>query len=527
MLCLTGNGLYAQLRLQGFITDSATAERLPFVNIGISQKNLGTVAAEDGTFTIDIPEQYLADTLSFSMIGYHELQLPIRQLAGRKNIALRPMQVGLHAVVVSGKKLVERKYGLKNNPLMHFWDASINQNDIFEIAQLIKTGKGISKITSVNLLIGQHRNDSGTFRINFYEYDGHYPANRILTKSIVQTHAIKQGWLRFDISEHSVYVKENVVVAIEFIPTGKTNTPVVYEIKPGGFGKSYVRTSSLGTWQMPPHQYRMYVTALTTEADPSENETPEKDIAPAFRLFSNIVNDSFSIFARLPEGYKKQLGAAPVIYLLDANLYFEYLADSINKIKGEQPVLVGVGYSNFAEMDRLRDRDYTYPPALLADSFKLSGGGDKFYRFFKEELIPVIEEKYNLGKRERTIMGHSLGGYFALYALYKDLGSSPGVFQNYVAASPSIDYHNSYLPKQFKEIKTGQALSPATVHITWGGIEDYSGSKDKNSDLIRDFLGPLSHLNTAVRINKIFLPFAGHMETAIPGFYLGLNGYVE
>ena len=122
-------------------------------------------------------------------------------------------------------------------------------------------------------------------------------------------------------------------------------------------------------------------------------------------------------------------------------------------------------------MDSLRQRDYTFPEALAADSFPLSGGAEKFLSFIVKELIPYIDKTYRTDTSSRTIMGHSLGGYFSLFTLLTELKENSTYFGTYVAASPSLDYHNQYLLKQFQNGLDGSAKI-RTLFLTLGAKED-------------------------------------------------------
>ncbi len=193
VICFTS---IAQTTLSGVVVDSDSQTALPFVNIGIKQKNIGTNSLTDGTFSINIPTLNENDTLTFSMVGYLELNLPIKNIVAtsQKTFQLKIKTTALKSVVVTANKLVEQKFGIKKNGgVIHITDGSTNQNDIFEIAQLIKLDTTLSKITSVNLLISQPRNDSGTFRINFYDYDRCRPSERIIEKSIVRQKKYKKA----------------------------------------------------------------------------------------------------------------------------------------------------------------------------------------------------------------------------------------------------------------------------------------------------------------------------------------------
>jgi predicted alpha/beta superfamily hydrolase len=522
----------AQITLTGVVIDSANQTVLPFVNIGIKQKNIGTSTLADGTFSIKIPTQNENDTLTFSMVGYSELNLAIKDIVttNQKTFQLKIKTIDLKSVVVTARKLVEQKFGIKNNgAIVHFTDGSTNQNDIFEIAQLIKLDTIITKITSVNLHINETRNDSGTFRINFYCFNGNRPTERIIEKSIVETKQIQKGWLKFDLTKYKVYLKGSFVVAIEFIPTEKKNNPIYYEVKLGGSSKSFVRTSSQGEWSVPPHHYRLFVTALVSDKKNKlhQDDLEEKESIPTTTLFSESVKDSFAIFVNLPRDYQKKRNQDfPVIFLLDANVYFDIVADAM-KENNSNAILVGIGYKDFIMIDSLRNRDYTFPKALPQDSFPISGGADKFLSFIKGELLLYIDKTYRTDTGNRTLMGHSLGGFFTLYALEQVMLDKTNSFNNYVAASPSLHYCNNYLIKQFQNISDNDNLKQLNIYLTYGARED-SEDEGKGTEGIDNFNSfetlLASNKFRNIKVKSEVYPTFGHMETAVPTFTKSLQG---
>ncbi|HTI92847.1 MAG TPA: alpha/beta hydrolase-fold protein, partial [Puia sp.] len=431
----------AQTTISGKVIDAGNKEMLPYVNIGIKHKNIGTVSAKNGSYSILIPTQNQDDTLTFSMVGYNEFNLPLRNIISTdpQTIKLEARHLALEPARVT-VKLVEKKIGLvKNHALIHFVDGSTNKNDIFEIAQLVKLDTILTKITSVNLTITEAREDSGLFRINFYGFDGLRPTGRVVETSLIQTHAIVPGLLLFDLKKYNIYLKGNIVIGIEFLPTGKANSGRInYEVKLGGPAKSFVRTSSQGDWRVPPHHYRLFITALT-RADaktPPTEEDEDKETHPSVRLFSLNVQDSFSVFVRLPKDYARHKHQKyPVVFLLDANAYFDNVSNVMSEISknysAPEPILIGIGYKDFIQDDSLRNRDFTYPKALVSDSFSVSGGADKFLGFIEKELIPFVDRTYRTDTTSRTIMGHSLGGYFTLYALERELVERNNRFRHF------------------------------------------------------------------------------------------------
>ncbi|MCI1265413.1 MAG: alpha/beta hydrolase-fold protein [Saprospiraceae bacterium] len=521
----------AQTILTGVVVDSDHQSVLAFVNIGIKKKNIGTSSLDDGTFSIMIPKQNENDTLTLSMVGYSELNIPIQSIltTHQKTFQLMEKSSSLNTVVVTASKLVERKFGIKKTgTITHFTDGSTHQNDIFEIAQLIKLDTILSKITSVNLHINQSRKDSGTFRINFYKYAGNRPSERIIETSIIQTKQIQEGWLKFDLTPYKVYLKGSFVVAIEFIPNKRTNHPIYYEMKLGGSAKSFVRTSSQGEWSVPPHHYRLFVTALVSDKKNKfrEDELEDKESIPVTTLFSKNVNDSFSIFVSLPKDYtKKKNQNFPVIYLLDANVYFDIIADAMNEIHSKA-ILVGIGYKDFVMMDSLRNRDYTFPKASPQDSFPISGGAFNFLFFVKNEIIRYIDKAYRTETNNRTLMGHSLGAYFTLFVLMQEILNTDHTFKNYVAASPSLHYGNKFLMDQFKQSVSYDNSIQQNLWLTCGAKEDIEDSTGTEGiDNFNSFVHILeSSKYKGINLKVEVYPAFGHMETAVPTFVKSLKG---
>jgi len=509
--------------ITGDIKDAKSNKALAYVNIGIKKKNIGTASQVNGIFSLNIPKEYSGDTLTFSLVGYQELNIPVSKITFENilHIQLNEKSIELAEVRISAEKLVEKKYGIKKrSPLVHFTDGMFPKNDIFEIGQLIKFGNTPSQITSANLYISEAREDSASFRINFYKYDGERPSVRIIEKSILQRHAIKEGWLRFDIEKYGIFLKGNFIVSIEFIPdTGTDIKPLVYEIKLGGSSKSFYRKNSLGQWNTPPHHYCLYITALVDKN--ARDEPEEEEAVPTFKIRSETVKDTFDIFVRLPKNYdRNSIQKHPVIYHLDGNAYFDHIGAAVRKLSINksftEPIIVGIGYRNAYVMDSLRNRDYTFPEASALDSFPVSGGGEKFYKFIKNELIPKIENTYKADPVSRTIMGHSLGGYFALFVLLKDLKNDP-VFTNYAAASPSLSYQDQYIINEFKSLPLPENKN-SKLFLSMGEME-----LSENSDSSFTYFNTILKKINLVEFQSKVYPNLEHMGTAVPSFEDGLK----
>jgi len=253
------------------------------------------------------------------------------------------------------------------------------------------------------------------------------------------------------------------------------------------------------------------------------------EITGVSNFYSKTINDTFSIFVSVPAGYDESVkNKYPVVYLLDANLYFDIIATTIKKYTEvgllSPVILVGIGYKNLETMDSLRARDYTYPIAIPAYEMGISGEADKFFSFIKNELIPNIDTGYSIDTTNRILMGHSLGGYFTLYALQQSLAGKYSIFSSYIAASPSTHYNHNYLLTQFG--KVGEETQDKTkLYVTFGGLED---NEEEEEDLTmlktNQILSALStSLKSRINYKGDIYSNLGHMDTQFPTFVKGLQ----
>lgn len=319
-------------------------------------------------------------------------------------------------------------------------------------------------------------------------------------------------------TEQDIYLKGDFFVAIEFLPSPQKTNPISYEVKLGGSSKSYVRTSSQGLWKRPPHHYKMHVTAWVEDKKRSKHSEIDDDLEtePTKSLFSKTVDDNFSVFVKLPEKYNtKKRKQYSVVYLLDGNAYFDAVTDEIRK-RNKEIILVGVGYENVYLMDSLRNRDYTFP---VEDSMAISGGAKKFLGFLEKELIPFIDKTYRTDRSGRTLMGHSLGGYFTIFAMQEALFNQNGSFNTYVSASPSLYYGNQFLIKNLQRVAPNKK-NEQKLFLTIG--DDELKEDNTISQYFNSFIKIVKDKNAAVLSTEVF-PDHGHMDTAIPTFLKALK----
>jgi predicted alpha/beta superfamily hydrolase len=98
-----------------------------------------------------------------------------------------------------------------------------------------------------------------------------------------------------------------------------------------------------------------------------------------------------------------------------------------------------------------------------------TGGADKFLAFLKQELMPFIEKNYRASKEDKTYIGYSYGGLFAVYTLFH----SPETFSRYIIGSPGIVWANetNLFTRYEKEYAATHKALPAKVFMSIGSLE--------------------------------------------------------
>jgi len=160
-------------------------------------------------------------------------------------------------------------------------------------------------------------------------------------------------------------------------------------------------------------------------------------IGKAIKIRSEVLNEERTLLINLPDDYDVSQRRYPVLFLLDGDAHFHHVTGIVHffTTRNMIPPLIVIALPN---IDRTRD----FSPTTI-DQRPTSGGADKFLEFFQEELIPYVDSHYRTHPY-RIIVGHSLGGVFAIYALL----THQDVFNAYIAISPSLGYDNDLILKK-------------------------------------------------------------------------------
>lgn len=158
----------------------------------------------------------------------------------------------------------------------------------------------------------------------------------------------------------------------------------------------------------------------------------------------------------------------PIVYVLDGFWYREMAAELGKELSSEGSIptclFVSIDYKK-GDGVYARSKDLIYP----GEGVEQEAEAPLFYQFLKEELIPQVESQFPSDTSRRTILGHSLGGLFVLYALL-DNAEEP-LFSKIVAASCSIGMGlNNYLFQKEAELAQNGGSLDAELYIGCGNL---------------------------------------------------------
>lgn len=184
-----------------------------------------------------------------------------------------------------------------------------------------------------------------------------------------------------------------------------------------------------------------------------------------FSLKSDVLGEERVILVRTPVGYETNNVKYPVLYMTDGDVHMGHTASTIEFLTGNGRIsdLIVVGVTN---TDRTRDLTPVKSTAKNAAGelqSPTSGGADNFLKFFETELIPEIEKQYRV-QPYRIFAGHSLGGLFAIHSMI----TKPGLFNSYVAVSPSLQWENAETLKRAEDFLKNQKELKVTLFVSLG-----------------------------------------------------------
>tara|TARA_R110002073_G_scaffold89852_5_gene212469 strand:- start:37267 stop:38427 length:1161 start_codon:yes stop_codon:yes gene_type:complete len=182
------------------------------------------------------------------------------------------------------------------------------------------------------------------------------------------------------------------------------------------------------------------------------SESISVEIGQSYKIQSHILKEERTLLIHTPASYKDSNKKYPVIYVLDGNNHFSHSINAATLLaeNGRMPESIIVAIPN---NQGTRGRD-------------LESERDTFKEYIKKEVISFVSENYRTLKN-KTLFGHSMAGAFAL----NYLATEPGLFDNYIAASPVIQIFNSELLTKFQELFKREKTVNKPLYFTLTEVE--------------------------------------------------------
>ncbi|RYY36628.1 MAG: carboxypeptidase-like regulatory domain-containing protein [Sphingobacteriaceae bacterium] len=205
--------------VEGTIKDAKTGETLPYVNVGIVGKGIGTVTNVDGKFKLDLKGS-TADTLKLSMIGYKSQAFITGSYSSGKVVSLQPDVVNLKEVKVKPKKWKTALLG--NQTSSKSGNAGFTSNKLGnEIGTIIKIKKSPTLIKKFYANVATAPRDSVKMRLNFYSVKDGLPDQLLNTQNIFVTLKKDQEQVVIDLEPYNIVAEDKFVVTLEWIENAR------------------------------------------------------------------------------------------------------------------------------------------------------------------------------------------------------------------------------------------------------------------------------------------------------------------
>lgn len=243
-------------------------------------------------------------------------------------------------------------------------------------------------------------------------------------------------------------------------------------------------------------------------------------------LHSTILNQDRPYWVYLPPSYSSSVETErtfPVLYLLDGGAHFNVTSGIVHHLSAATSDVLAMPETIIVALPNMGRTHNMTPAHIDSGAFsENSGGAPQFLAFLRDELMPEIQAHYRV-TQERTIVGHSLAGLFALNVLL----TAPETFTHYIAVDPGLFWGDAYLVRKIRDwrpVDTGLSL---TVYIAQGNspLSDYEDKslKKAHESAIRSFRKLLeARKGKNVRTGFDYFPNEGHRSVVLPALWQGL-----
>jgi uncharacterized protein len=242
------------------------------------------------------------------------------------------------------------------------------------------------------------------------------------------------------------------------------------------------------------------VIAFSIACQQKENKNPQSNkinIGEIDSLFSTVLNEQRKIWVYVPGNRGPAVSSKtkyPVLYLLDGDGHFSSVVGMVQHFGNSIcPEMIIVGIPN---TDRTRDLTPTFVREVFGDTTfsKTSGGAENFTKFIETELIPYIDKNFPTTSY-RTLIGHSLGGLYAINTLI----NHTDLFANYLAIDPSLWWDGQKLSTQAATALEEKKFENKSLFLA---VANTMKEGMQLSDLPTDTTESTEHIRSILKFNE-------------------------
>ena len=225
LLFITYQAFGSSFLIEGQLLTASNREPIAYANIGIINQNIGTISNPDGSYSIRIDSLLVHEKITFSALGFERKSIELSQLIAKPS---------LRRVLLTERDLVLDEVSIEHK--LHILDrvkhASLGNSRHTSGTIRLDTAKAGGsmalkvvhktapfKLNGIQLYIPQN---SGEFkvRVRLYAVDpkSGAPGDDLLESNVIIESNLSSGWLKEDISDHNVWLKEKeFFLAFEWI----------------------------------------------------------------------------------------------------------------------------------------------------------------------------------------------------------------------------------------------------------------------------------------------------------------------
>lgn len=258
------------VKLKGLIIEQETHIPLPYVNIGVLNKPIGTVSDTSGHFDLLISKENFGDTIQISLIGYRTKKLSVEEFikVNGGSIELHKQNFLLNEVVVVSSRMRSEIVGRQKDGGYVKFSLQPKKEIVLgsEIGVKIKLKDTPAVLKDFGWYLGANNFKNIKFRINIYSLKNNYPDSLILDKEVyAEVLNSKTGWNKIDLESFNLIVNSDFAITLQWIEheINKDKHPEVHI--PGiltPFHVSYFRVASQDKWKKVNANLNYHVTLL-------------------------------------------------------------------------------------------------------------------------------------------------------------------------------------------------------------------------------------------------------------------------